>query len=1172
MRLLLRTRLCLVASWLLSCPAALGEAAPILISAPEPDLSCDPCLERPSLRVRAITHGSPDVLFWKQIEKAAVQAARDMRVRFAFEFYENDHEAMARAILQASTEADALIVSVPSPVVRDAVRRAVLEAGMPVFGMNSGYDANEDSGVLTFVAMDEYLGGQQAAQTFLKELDGRYNISRSDGLLQDDDRELAAISVFEEEADQINATNYTNATLPQDPPIVPHNISAVFVNHAPGNTALDRRYQGLYDELAKAYPYYDSRDNVQHLRLDGNEDSLQVLQKVFGSCPDLVLVAGASAMETTLQALDRNGCSSSSEGTLVGVFDTSFNVYSAIVQKKVLFAVNQQQYLQGALPVILAATFLTTGERLAPSSENPFGIYSSGPRIVALENIPTDQEQICETQAYPVCRPGEEPLQDMGYEYCPCARRSDVTIAAVTHFNTGGNFGRAWIANMEQAAVDAGIDFRNEYFKKQSNPHHLYTQMASQIIAHCQAGVRVIIISVLGQDLMPAIQECLDLRIPVVVKNGGPWRDIPSPGAEFHVGYNGEMYAAIAREFMARAPDVKQLVCARHDSPITKTRCEVFGAAIAETNGAVEYLGDVSFSPAGCEDCYAVALAEFFSGVAADNPTLRGVGVLNIPPKMNNKTLELQAAHPDLLVAGTGSNAFANQALATGNLLFSSDAGGFMQGYLPIWLATILATTGMQLANLEIETGPVFNTRPMSQAKAACQKAFYPVCPPPIDYKLNQLTNVRPVGHTLVALVYATALGFCSWMLYYRHHSVVARSQPVFLLMISFGAVLMVTAIIPLGVDDSVASIDTAGRACMAIPWCAALGFTIMFAGIFCKIWRINRLMTAAKKFRREQVKPWHVIAPLVALSVGNVVFLAVWTGVDPMFFSREELCGSEDHSSVGTCKLGETPVSKTMFALIAVINVVALLLANVQAYQARWVSDDLSESRYIFINMVGMLQVGIMGIPLVTLLSEDPIALYFLLSVILFLISESTLLLMFVPKIISFREERLSKKRDNNRTTGVTGMSNSSWLSPGSARSVGSRPSGYGFDSTKSLRPSIPGSFALQPSNNASPSITTNAKRKSSMAPASSATLDSDAIPRSKLVVLEKLLREEAGVNTKILFAQAGLEGLAKGELSARLATAVIETCDGDLDKITQMKRALDLGDDDDIASDLEL
>ena len=91
---------------------------------------------------------------------------------------------------------------------------------------------------------------------------------------------------------------------------------------------------------------------------------------------------------------------------------------------------------------------------------------------------------------------------------------------------------------------------------------------------------------------------------------------------------------------------------------------------------------------------------------------------------------------------------------------------------------TLHATTNMHLTNKQIETGPDIMTKASTPAYKQCRDSFYPVCPPDVEYELNQLTHVRPIGYTLAAIVYATALFIVVWMIYYRKNPIVTNSQP----------------------------------------------------------------------------------------------------------------------------------------------------------------------------------------------------------------------------------------------------------------------------------------------------------------------------------------------------------------------------------------------------------
>ena len=53
------------------------------------------------------------------------------------------------------------------------------------------------------------------------------------------------------------------------------------------------------------------------------------------------------------------------------------------------------------------------------------------------------------------------------------------------------------------------------------------------------------------------------------------------------------------------------------------------------------------------------------------------------------------------------------------------------------------------------------------------------------------------------------------------------------------------------------------------------VGFSLTFAALFSKVWRLNRLMKSAASFRRVKVTTGDVMLPLVALLVLDVILLS---------------------------------------------------------------------------------------------------------------------------------------------------------------------------------------------------------------------------------------------------------------------------------------------------------
>ncbi|KAL7549918.1 hypothetical protein ACHAWF_013171 [Thalassiosira exigua] len=281
----------------------------------------------------------------------------------------------------------------------------------------------------------------------------------------------------------------------------------------------------------------------------------------------------------------------------------------------------------------------------------------------------------------------------------------------------------------------------------------------------------------------------------------------------------------------------------------------------------------------------------------------------------------------------------------------------------------------------------------------------------------NLIGNVRAVGWALGGLVVLMALGFTAWVAYNRKNRVVKMSQPMFLSMVCFGVLVLSSAIFPLGIDDSVATVRGCDAACASIPWLVSTGFSFVFAALFSKLWRLNRVFSAAKTFRAVVLKEKDVLRPLAVLMSLNFVLLLSWTLVDPLRWKRVYV---DELTSYGRC-VAEGSAWKGFISALALLNFVALLVANIQAYKARFITDELAESKYIGLTTLSMLQIFVVGVPLLVIVYDNPSAYFFVWTGIIFVVSTSILMLIFAPKVMTVRERK---------NQGPTGTRMSQWSS----------------------------------------------------------------------------------------------------------------------------------------------
>eukprot|EP00545_Synedropsis_sp_CCMP1620_P011930 CAMPEP_0119026112 /NCGR_PEP_ID=MMETSP1176-20130426/34875_1 /TAXON_ID=265551 /ORGANISM="Synedropsis recta cf, Strain CCMP1620" /LENGTH=354 /DNA_ID=CAMNT_0006981769 /DNA_START=1 /DNA_END=1065 /DNA_ORIENTATION=- len=233
---------------------------------------------------------------------------------------------------------------------------------------------------------------------------------------------------------------------------------------------------------------------------------------------------------------------------------------------------------------------------------------------------------------------------------------------------------------------------------------------------------------------------------------------------------------------------------------------------------------------------------------------------------------------------------------------------------------------------------------------------------------------------------------------------------------------LMASSLIPVSVDDSWRGYTKHSGvvACMSVPWALFLGFTTTFSALFAKQWRVNKIFRTTQRFARKEVSEKDVILPFVSLLLGNVLVLSVWTALSPMEYTRQPHEGTDDWNRVistyGSCHSdGALPY----WIVLGVMNFALLVIANVQAYRARSIQSEFSESRYIGIVMASMLQTCLIGVPIAFLVNDNPQARYIVVTFMIFLNCMAVLLLIFIPKVTAVQrysrnvlEAQLSERR----------------------------------------------------------------------------------------------------------------------------------------------------------------
>ena len=248
-------------------------------------------------RIAVVTHGQASSPFWAIVRTGVGAAERQMGVGVDYEAPDvYSLERMIELVDQAVASKPAgLVVSLPEPGLAPAIRRAV-KAGVPVVSINSGSDVYRGLGVLAHVGQPEGRAGYAAG------------------------RRLARSGVR----------------------------SALCVNQQVGNQGLDARCAGL----ARAM-----REAGGSARVLGVDDQSAATPRRIGAAVVAGDVDGIIAANATsgMQAVDGVARVRRTGRVRIGAFDLGPEVLEAVRSGKLRFAVDQQPYLQGYLPVVMLA-------------------------------------------------------------------------------------------------------------------------------------------------------------------------------------------------------------------------------------------------------------------------------------------------------------------------------------------------------------------------------------------------------------------------------------------------------------------------------------------------------------------------------------------------------------------------------------------------------------------------------------------------------------------------------------------------------------------------------------------------------------------------------------------------------------------------------------------------
>jgi simple sugar transport system substrate-binding protein len=247
------------------------------------------------ISIAVITHGGDGDAFWSVAQNGAEQAGEDLGVEVN---YTSDGDAAAQARLIDNAVAQGvsgMVVSMANPDALQGSIEAAVEAGIPVITINSGEAESIEFGALAHVGQSEEVAGEGAGERFTEE----------------------------------GATKL------------------LCVIHEAGNIGLTQRCEGAASSFG----------DVTELQVDLNNPT-DVQARIRGALQADPEIDGVLALNPQVATAAVSAAGEAGSEAQVATFDLSADVIAGIEAGDILFAVDQQQYLQGYLPVVMIKLFI----------------------------------------------------------------------------------------------------------------------------------------------------------------------------------------------------------------------------------------------------------------------------------------------------------------------------------------------------------------------------------------------------------------------------------------------------------------------------------------------------------------------------------------------------------------------------------------------------------------------------------------------------------------------------------------------------------------------------------------------------------------------------------------------------------------------------------------------
>jgi hypothetical protein len=263
--------------------------------------------------------------------------------------------------------------------------------------------------------------------------------------------------------------------------------------------------------------------------------------------------------------------------------------------------------------------------------------------------------------------------------------------------------------------------------------------------------------------------------------------------------------------------------------------------------------------------------------------------------------------------------------------------------------------------------------------------------------------DFRAAGWGLAGLICLMSFILCTWTFFYDRNPVMQAFQPFLLIQSAVGLFFLGATIIPLGFDDSLFSAEILNYTCMATPWIYVFGFSLFYSAVYSKIRMCVKIFNNPDKYDVLVVRGMDAMKTFLRVFLLNAVFLALWTGLDPLKWVREEVSSQSPLTSgtletYGACR-GNSTIAFGFACALFFLNLIFCLVGTLQAFQCRFLVLEYSEMQWLPLSLLPFFEAWVIGGPLLIFVNEDPTITFIVLTLVITVSSITAALAVYAPK-----------------------------------------------------------------------------------------------------------------------------------------------------------------------------